>query len=87
MRQCLLFFLLFDDDAIGRENHRRDGRRVLQRVLGNLDRVDDSVFYQIVELIGAGVVSLVPGKFLDRVEDNGRFLASVLLFILFRPLY
>ncbi len=43
---------LVGDDGLGRQEQRRDGRRVLQRRAGDLDRVGDAGGEQVLVLVG-----------------------------------
>src|SRR5207249_9514737 len=54
-RRRLLLLLLLHHDALGREQQRGDGRRVLQGGARDLGGVDDARRDEILEAVGLGV--------------------------------
>src|SRR5690349_16003079 len=65
------------DHRLGRQHHRCDRRRVLQRRAGDLGRVDDARLEHVRELVVQGVVALARLALADLLDDDRAFLARV----------
>src|SRR5690606_7709708 len=61
---------LVGHDGLGGEEQARDGRRVLQRGAGDLDRVDDAGGEEVLVLAGRGVQAVADGEALDLLRDD-----------------
>ena len=59
-RGCGRLLRLVGDDGLGRQEQRRDGRRVLQRRTGHLDRVGNAGLEQVLVLTGRARSGRVP---------------------------
>ena len=75
-RRCLL--RLVGDDRLGGEEQRSDGRGVLQRRPGHLDRVDDAGLDQVLVLAGRGVEALArAAQVADLLDDDATLKAGI----------
>ena len=68
---------LVDDQGLGRQQQRGDGRGVGQSRPGHLERVDDAHLHQVTEFARLRVVSEVAFAILDGFDDDRAFFASV----------
>ena len=63
--------------SLGGEEQAGDGGRVLQRAAGDLRRVDDAGFDEVVVFAGGDVVAFVAFALLDFLHDERAFQAGV----------
>src|SRR5215471_3001948 len=66
----LLLLLDLGDHRLGRQHEAGDRRRVLQRVLGDLGRVDDPGLDHVLDLLGVGVEAEVAPLGAKLVDDD-----------------
>ncbi|EME62236.1 DNA polymerase II large subunit [Rhodococcus ruber BKS 20-38] len=68
---------LVGDDSLGGQEQGRDGRRVLQRRAGDLDRIVDAGAQQVLILAGGGVEAVAGGQVAHLLGDDAGLEAGV----------
>src|SRR3954447_21616398 len=76
-RGCGRLLRLVGDDRLGGQEQRRDGRRVLQRRAGDLDRVGNAGLQQVLVLTAGGVEAGACGRVANLLGDNAGLQARV----------